>query len=219
MTAASTIEMLPTTVDEAAPLNVSTPFTPLPPDGSEVLMGLVLAAAGVTAMLQIDQVWLWTGTELDAAGVFTPSLVLIEASCEPDQADHDELGSAESLFIGVFVADIGSLLPLALGDPVTGTVMVTVLPTPQASGTVVTTVVIAGLLGTGVSVHPQWVVTITVVFVSHPVGQGTTYVVVRVIVETDRSFQSDHFCEAEGETVVLVEEIVVEAVCHLPHVA
>jgi len=150
--------------------------------------------------------------------VFALPLVLIEVGCEPDQTDHDELESAESLLTGVFVADIGSLLPLALGDSVTGTVTMTVLPTPQASGTVVATVIIAGLLGTGVSVHPQWVVTIVVVFVSHPVEQGTTYVVVRVILTTDGSSQPDHSCEAEVETVVLVEDVVVEAVCHLPHV-
>lgn len=119
--------------------------------------------------------------------------MLTEAGCEPDQTDHDELGSVEPLFTAVFVADIGNLLPLALGNSVTGTVTVTVLPTPQASGTLVTMVVIAGLLGTGVSVHPQWVVTMVVVFVSHPVGQGTAYVVVRVILRTDGSFQLDHF--------------------------
>lgn len=56
MTAASTTEMLPTAVDEAAPLNASIPLTPLTPDGSEALVRPVVAAAGVTAVLQTDHV-------------------------------------------------------------------------------------------------------------------------------------------------------------------
>jgi hypothetical protein len=85
MTAASTIEMLPTTVDKAAPLDVSTPFAPLTPDGAKALLPPVLVAAGLTAVLQTNQFCLWTGEELDTSGVITPWLVLIKAFCEPDQ--------------------------------------------------------------------------------------------------------------------------------------
>lgn len=128
----------------------------------------------------------------------------LEADCESDQTDHDMFGLAESLFVGLLVtgneemtavlaaSTFDGILLLALWDSVYGTVIVTDLPTPQASGTVVTAVVIAGLLGTGVSVHPQCVVVIVVVFVSHPVGHGTTYVVVKVTLTTDGSSQFDH---------------------------
>lgn len=78
-----------------------------------------------------------------------------------------------------------------------------------APGVMVTT--LTGMVGTGVSVQPQCVVTTVVVFVTYPVGQGSTHVWVSVMVTGS---QSAHVAGTDAEVVGFTgfDVVIVDAV-------